>query len=177
MRNRWIAAIAFGLILGLSVPVVASHISEPKNPITGMNVQIFKYPDLSTQLACDGTDVVSFDQLRVHVNVHAERADGTGNGLDGEPSEHWNATATAMKAWYFNGREGEDPYQRGWKGLWQAHWTHQNIGPHLPAGVIEKRINLWDVQSEHKVKFSLVITGNESGNKFTHICVFKTTKG
>ncbi len=157
--RRWIPGIVLGMLLVLSAPAVATHVQEPTTPIQGLTVIMLKYPDKATRLACDGTDVIDFNQMRVHINVDVGKARANA-------SEHWDMKMTVLNTTV------EDIVDGHYTSLWSAEWLHQNFEPHMKGNRVavsniwnlDRHIGLWEVRIE--------VEGLESGNAFNFVCLF-----
>lgn len=156
---RKILLVMVGLFVGLSLPAVADHVSEPTAPITGVGIRVFDYPNAVTMLRCDGTDVALFDEARVELDVRS----------DTKPSEHF----TAIREYYLAVPDRRGRLLAPYKD--QTVWEHSNVPPHTPT----EGKNWEHVQSNHRFEdytgpftFRFRVTGDESGNTFEVVCPF-----
>lgn len=163
MRRVFIA-LALGLMLGLSVPVVADHVSEPTAPLTSVDLQLQEYAT-HTFIDCDAAvpQQVDFGNLRIEAFARFEGFPGV------NPSEHWDLRV----------RVGEPRFDRNGNMTvdlaWTARWKHQNVPPHANGSkweIVEAnhydlgdRLGLWVVE--------VLVTANESGRVFEESCVFE----
>ncbi len=162
--RRWASGLVVGMLLVLSAPAVATHVQEPTTPeVQGLTVVMLKYPDKTTRLACDGSDVVDFDQMRVHINVDVGKARAN-------PSEHWD-----MKMGVLN-TTVEDIVDAHYTSLWSVEWLHQNFKPHM-KGNRAARSNLWNLDRHIGLwEVRISVKGLESGNTFDFVCLFEKTE-
>lgn len=168
LMRRLFIALALGLLLGLSVPVVADHVSEPTTPVTGLTVALYRYTDpQNTMMRCDGTDRITFDTVRIEPGVSAAS----------KPSEHFTVHQVVTFTEQLNGKAITTFKQ------WGTTWRHQNASAHSFGGIdlskpwevaetnqyLEGRLGFWIV--EHR------LIGEESGATFEHRCVFERVAG
>ena len=121
---------------------------------------MLKYPDKSTRLACDGNDVVDFNQIRIHINVDVGKARA-------DPSEHWDMSMKVLNT------TAQDIVGGHYVSLWEVKWLHQNFGPHTKGNRaaisniwnLDRHIGLWEVR--------VTLKGLESGNEFDFVCLFE----
>lgn len=158
-----LVAFVLGVLLMASVPVIADHVNEPTAPIVATRISLFEYNNRpNTLLVCDGTEVVSFDVMRIELDVDAAA----------RPSEHWNHifTLTSFDA------AGKNPIVE-----WQTKPRHANIPPHeggkLGGGVIrweadEISQGLHGFASGTKLRFDSRLMALESGVIFDKSCIF-----
>jgi hypothetical protein len=141
VRALWVI---FGLLLGLSAPVVADHVNEPSAALLGIEFRIGEY---ATGTPANCGDTVDFQNLRVEQVATVE----------GKPSEHW----TTRFGW--TGPRGVGtPYVR---------WPHQNIGPHGHANIGHANVPL-PFPGEYQIR--MVSTGDVSSNRIEVVCsIFK----
>lgn len=152
-----------GALLMVSVPVVADHIVEPTAPIIATRLALFEYNNRpATLLTCDGTEIVSFDVMRIELDVDAAA----------RPSEHWNHIFTLTS---FDANGKNDVVE------WQTKPRHANIPPH-EGGKLEGGAIRWEAdeisQGLHgfapgvKLRFDSRLMTLESGVIFDKSCTF-----
>lgn len=136
-RTPLFAALAFGLMLGLSAPVLADHVSEPTSPITGTRMRVYQYTDkvtphqsvrndgglVSFVNGCDGSQTVFFDNMRMETFVQAKSV-----RLNENPSEHY----VEQVGLYVVTNPGLSTETMVYE--WSSEWKHQNIPPHAKPG-------------------------------------------
>lgn len=149
-----VIAVLIALIAG---PAAADHIVEPSAPITATELLLYKYPDRTTMLACDGTDVVTFDNMRIESRVTATAA----------PSEHFRERLTVYQV--------ENPGTRieRIRYIWSVDWKHSNIPPHGPRLWESHQSNQrLDDHTGQTLIVEDVITGDVTGAQFISTCRF-----
>ena len=173
--RRWIPGIVLGLILGLSIPA-AAHLTEhaaATDPVTSMTVSLINY-QTKEALLCDtpnpagtrfddveGIEPFPFPSMRIHVAITSLR-----HGLD--PTEHWDVKIDVAQAIRKNNG------QLSFRGFWDQEWKHQNTTAHQKSH-LAVRTNLWRLDDRPGIwKVSIVLEGQESGNRFEHVCIFET---
>lgn len=126
MRRAMVAALA-GVVVGLVVPAVASHITEPTHAITGYELKLEDYAGTYV-LACDGTDVITFHKVRISPLAESASAwtGPNGAGVPGhhDPSEHFST------GWQIDERYVPNPAKPnvfGWRMEERTVWAHSNI--------------------------------------------------
>ncbi len=173
--KRAVPFIVFGLLLGLSVPAFAhKNVHVPTTePITLMYVDLFNYKD-KERLVCDtpdptgiqfdrveGIEPFNFSSMRVHISI-----DSAGHGLD--PSEHWNVHVDVAQA------IAKTNGQLSFRTFWDQGWKHQNTSAHQKSHDVS-RTNLWRLNDRPGIwRVTIDLEGQESGNKFNHVCIFET---
>lgn len=152
-----------GVLLMLSVPVVADHVSEPTAPITGTALELYEYGNKAVTLltACDGTETVTFDFLRVESVITDT----------GRPSEHFDEWIILYQT-ELNGRSP--------RYIWQVRWRHSNVPPHgttrngdphrWESSETNQKLN--DFEPGIRLRFTSRIEGLESGGVFLDSCDF-----
>ncbi len=175
--RRAVPFIIFGLLIGLSIPAGA-HLTEhtpATDPVTSMSVRMFSYKT-KVALACDtpdptgmqfrsghieGVELFPFGAMRIHANI-----DSAGHGL--EPTEHWNVRVEVAQAIAKNNG------QLSFRSFWDQDWKHQNTTAHQKSH-LAVRTNLWRLNDRPGVwKVTITLEGQESGNRFEHVCIFET---
>ena len=175
--KRWIPGIALGLIFGLSIPVGA-HLTEhnpPTDPVTSMYVTMQNYatkvvlncdtPDPTGQQfrsgQIEGIELFDFSAMRIHVGIRSE-----GHGF--EPTEHWNVVVSVQQA------IAKTNGQLSFRTFWDQQWKHQNTSAHQKSHLAVKT-NLWRLDDRPGIwRVTIVLEGQESGNRFEHVCIFET---
>lgn len=160
MRSRPVLiAFIFGVLLMLSVPVVADHVQEPTGPIVDVQLVMYRYTaGRASALACTGSEVFPDDNMRIEADLVA----------DGRPSEHWDTRLEVRVP------------RPGFPNLspridWNSFWKHQNVPPHFnpnrPFEILQtnqynmrERPGMWEVR--------VMVTGTESGIVLSDTCKF-----
>lgn len=166
--RRIAVALVLGAMLGLSVPAIGDHVTEPTAPVTGLFLKVYKYTDpQNTMMRCDGTDQITFDQVRIEPGI----------SVAGKPSEHYTVNMNVTFAESLSGRAHITFKQ------WGNTWKHQNVGPHASGGLVGKppaevaqanqwlhgRLGFWTVETS--------VLGEESGAVFERSCTFERIAG
>lgn len=184
--RRVFVALALGLMLGLSAPVLADHINEPTAAISGIRLTLFRYAAptgtvqqvrndsgvLSYPAGCDGSVVVNFDNLRVETDVRSDTLALAGRGAD--PSEHFKEQITLYEVFGFGSHNETFLYD------WSSQWKHTNIPPHAkPAGGSDQG---WESSQNNQnlirwapgtvLRFTHEVQGMESGVILVESCTF-----
>lgn len=165
-RIPYFAALAASIAL-IAGPAIADHVTEPTAPVTGLFLKVYKYTDpLNTMMRCDGTDRITFDQVRIEPGV----------SVAGKPSEHYTVNVNVAFAESLSGRAAVTFKQ------WGASWKHQNVAPHANGGTAEKPREVAEVNQwlHGRLGFWIVetsVTGEESGAAFTRSCTFERVAG
>lgn len=148
-RRRAAAAFVAGLVVMASVPAIAHHVSEPTAPIQSLQLRLAQYGDTSTTLACDGTDVVTFDTLRIEAYAQVAAV----------PSEHFTVRLTV--------------HSTDRAANWYALWHHQNVAPHgrLRSEIVQSQQSLG--HGAHDWEVTVLVVGSESGLRFEESCPFR----
>ena len=158
--------VALALALtAIAVPAVADHIVEPQFPITSLRLDVYQYGHRDTTLlsACDGSEKVTFSNLRVEPLVTWERDAARVN-----PSEHFTVFIGVLPGRIVNGE-----FRRQLTGGSGTEWHHQNVPPH--RGNRPYEVTQWDTYMAvlGYWQVTVIITGEESGVVFTSSCVFE----
>lgn len=143
-----VALVAVGLVAGLTLPVFASHVTEPTAPLTDVELSLSNY-GTATPIACGST--VDFNNLRIEVFYTV--AD--------KPSEHWRARLVLES----RANPGAN---------WYVDWQHANNPPHSKTpwnGTQASQRLIPD--ADYTV--TLRVTGDESGVQFVESCTFHTS--
>lgn len=112
--KKIIMGVVIGMLLGLSLPVLADHVLEPTAPITGVELRVYNYPHAATLLtACDGSETVSWNNVRIEPDVIAVA----------KPSEHFDGRIVFAKVLNPGRRETV-------RAVWDNEWKHSNLPPH-----------------------------------------------
>lgn len=153
------------MLLMATTPAIADHVNEPTLPITGMTIDIYQYPNRTETLlsACDGSEKVTFNNLRVEPLISYTR-DGNGGA-----SEHWTLRIEVLPGKLVNGQFRATKTLGGSDTIWH----HQNVPPHFTAPVYEATqwntymgvVGYWRVFVQ--------VTGEESGVVLTETCLFQ----
>lgn len=144
-----LALVIVGLLIGLSLPVLATHIQEPTAPLTDVRMSLSNY-GTGTPIACDST--VDFTTLRIEVFYTV--AD--------KPSEHWRARLEVSS----RANPGAN---------WYVDWQHSNNPPHSKTpwnGTQASQRLIPGADYEVRLK----VTGDESGVEFLEVCAFQTVE-
>lgn len=171
-RTFYFAALAATLAL-VAGPAVADHVSEPTIPITGMTLRLYKYQELPSTLltACDGSEEVTFANLRVESLVTA-----SGIGSEGNPSEHYHERLKLEVITQLGQPQQAEKYQ------WDVEWKHSNIPPHA-SQVVGSPVRTWESSQTNQrilgvypsgtvLRFTEVLTTLESEQQFVSVCTF-----
>lgn len=157
MRS-WRSAFVLGLAVALvSVPALASHVTEPQRPISDFVLEgiVFDYPQRATALPCDGS-TTDLNAVRVEVDFKVPLSQDTG-----DPSEHW------LRRWTH--------HATGHGALGDDQLAHQNTPPHLRRGVFNAaKFNRYDLQlfpGLHTIEVEFI--GQETGEQLEYECTFK----
>ena len=175
--KRWISGFVLGGLLMLSVPAFAHlNVHVPStDPITSMSVRMFSYKT-KVALVCDtpdptgmqfrsghieGVELFPFGAMRIHTNIAS-----AGHGL--EPTEHWNVHVDVAQA------IAKTNGQLSFRTFWDQDWKHQNTTAHQKSHLAVKT-NLWRLDDRPGTwKVTITLEGQESGNRFEHVCIFET---
>jgi len=168
---RRLVPFLLGVLLASAVPAVASHITEPTNPITGLRLHLENY---AQNIPVDCTGVVPFTFAKVRVALYINSV----GQQQGNPSEHFVAGFVAR----FEVRDARGIRQ--WRGDSDPQWPHQNVPPHV-AGVFKfDASRTTDINVQPRVQEAGVtptgwwmveakVTGSESGTVLTDSCLFR----
>jgi hypothetical protein len=151
-----VALLAAALVF-LPLPAFGDHVTEPTAPITGIDLHVYQYPNpRTTTLACTGSEVVTFDNMRVESRVTATAT----------PSEHWNERLTLYQV--ATNQFGQESI----KYIWDVAWLHANIPPHQPVFESHQTNQQLGSLTGAKLRWVNTVTGRESGLVFTDSCTF-----
>lgn len=159
MKRAAVTLAMLGLLLLVGAPAPADHVSEPTSPIGSIKLRVYDYPHgITTLTACDGSEVVAWDEARAEVDVEGAR-----------PSEHF-----VVRMAYYDSLP--DRQGRLFHYAWTAFWQHQNVPPHTNTGGLWEAAvfnqQLGNVGYEGPGTFEVKVTGQESGNVFTARCSY-----
>jgi hypothetical protein len=163
VKRLTLALLAFALVGLIVRPAVATHITEPTTPVTGLEIRALNY-GTSTNIDCSITDPAlvtqfPFDAVRIEPQVYTA----------GKPSEHWSEVGRVIKVTSFSST-GEPRGILDWD--MQPVW-HNNHAPHK-AGFESGQWNTYRLQEDPGFWFiTWKVTGLASGNVFTDTCLFK----
>lgn len=156
MRRFVYLLIVAALMVAVAVPAIADHVTEPTAPLTGINLHVYQYPNpQTTTLSCSGSEVVTFDNMRVESRVTAT----------GTPSEHWDERLTLYQV------QGSGLRERI-QYIWDVTWRHANIPPHQQIFEAHQTNQQLGALTGLKLRWVDTVTGRESGLKFTDSCTF-----
>lgn len=156
-----IAAALMGLLLGIASPVPAAHVTEPQRPIGDLTLHAYRYPDTSTIIPCDGSGVVSWDNLR----IEARLTNGSWSGDPAAASEHFTVRLEYSATRPINGR-------LLMRRSWDALWRHQNIAPHGQVMEIVQSNNYATLSSPGPAQIFVQVVGDETGTVRSITCPF-----
>jgi len=154
--RRLIVGFVLGAVLALAIPALADHVNEPIRPLTGIGeIRVFDYPHLSTQVACDGSEVYPFDKARLEFDANFQKDWPN----PGDPSEHWTATIEVRSP------QGVE---------WFSRWNHQNSRPHTQKPRFEvTQSSTYNIQSKPGLwTVTVQLVGDVSGNQYVKSCTF-----
>lgn len=147
-RTPYFAALALLLLLLVSVPAVADHVTEPTAPITGVELELSHYGS-GTPIVCGGVASSTFRNLRIDPIVI----------VSARPSEHWTAKLTM-----------NSQLNRG--ANWYLLWEHQNVPPHARSLRWVAGQGSQSLQPGADYVVTWEVWGDESGVYFTETCSF-----
>lgn len=143
------AALAVGLVLS-PLGADATHVSEPTAPVTGISLRMGEYPGVNQNpLTCDGTEQVTFENLRIEPLVT----------VSAKPSEHWVLRISVFK---------------GSRLDWDVQVPHQNAPPHFIGTTFEAaQSNQYRLSQEPGPwTVTATVSGQESGARYSTSCTF-----
>lgn len=174
-RTPYLLALAAVLAL-VAGPATADHVSEPTKPVDGFAIRLYEYQNLANTLltACDGSEVVNFNPVRVESLVTS-----TAIGNTGDPSEHYNERVKPRIVVNLGQSNEKEQVPPG--SFTYVEWKHSNIPPHA-AQVPGFPARTWESSEDGLVIKGLApgtvfrvygtLTGRESGNFFEVSCTF-----
>ena len=129
---------------------------EFTNKIVAIHLRLGEYPNLDTELACDGNDVVLFTNLRVEARIDVEAT----------PSEHWTTRAD-----FRHEIRDESGKRIISPGNWKLLYHHQNnpYGPRMgyEFSQVQQKVSPGDWTITYQV------IGAESGVRLIKACSFR----
>lgn len=169
--RRTLVGVLIGLFIVVAVPAVAHHALEPTAPVADLNLRIYNYGlgIQTTRLACDGSDVIDWKQVRIETDVLVEAV----------PSEHWDQELRVSMIDRF-----VDGQPRG-RRAWDSFWRHQNQGAHRnPPDNSSVRVASKEMESSENNQYQLqdhlgfwlvetTLDGLESGRHLEASCLFR----
>lgn len=169
--RRALAALAVGLLLGLSVPAIADHVAESTVPVTEYTMEVYSYPNFATALTvCNGSEILREKDGDVALDARIETFARSATF----PSEHWNETLTMFVVDKLGQRNEVERYQ------WRVAWNHSNIKPHAAGGVGDngpessqnsQRLTVFAPGTVLRVRGDLLTL--ESNRQFVAECTFR----